>query len=271
VARVGHQVALSLDRALERVECGVEGAREPPEFVRALGLDALRGIAVCRQLLGAPREARHRRERGACHEGAEGRAEGHSRRSHEQEHQHHAVELAINLVERACELHSAPIARTARENAQVGAVDRRVGEVLARSSRRDLACTRAHGDRLVAPRPPQHATRREHELGDPLRSTERLRPRHWDPSALRGPSSGSGRPWSADNGAGFAGRIAGPHPAGESREHAGAVAQRAIHLPTELGAHAEVDGRRGHEHDHRHREPGGCRDAGPQAHGSRRT
>ena len=107
VARVGHEVALRLDRALERVEGRVEGAREPPELVRTLGFDPLRGVAVCGQLLGAAREAGHGRERGPRHEGAEGRAERDSRRPDQQQHENDAVELAVHLVERASQLEGA--------------------------------------------------------------------------------------------------------------------------------------------------------------------
>ncbi len=57
VAGVRHQVTLSLGRALERVERGVEAAREARELVIALDLEALGEVRVGRQRLGAPGEA----------------------------------------------------------------------------------------------------------------------------------------------------------------------------------------------------------------------
>ena len=71
VAGVGHEVALRLDRALERVERRVEAAREAGELVLALDLEPLREVGVGRQRLGAAGEARDRRERGARDDAAE--------------------------------------------------------------------------------------------------------------------------------------------------------------------------------------------------------
>ena len=55
--RVRDQVALRLDRALERVERGVEAARESSELVVALDSSRSTGPG-CRQRLGTAREAR---------------------------------------------------------------------------------------------------------------------------------------------------------------------------------------------------------------------
>ena len=43
--------------------------------------------------------------------GAKGSAEGHARRAHEQEHEHDAVELAVDLVERARHLDGSAMAQ----------------------------------------------------------------------------------------------------------------------------------------------------------------
>ena len=81
VARVGDEVALRLDRALERVERRVEAARQARELVVALDLEPLREVGVGRQRLGAAREARDGRERRARDDAAErGRDAGCRRR-----------------------------------------------------------------------------------------------------------------------------------------------------------------------------------------------
>ena len=101
VARVRHELALRLDGALERVERGVEAARQAAELVLRGHVDPVRGVRVARDLLGAAREAVDRRERGPGHHRGQGGAERHARGAHQQEDQQHAVQLAVHLVERA--------------------------------------------------------------------------------------------------------------------------------------------------------------------------
>jgi hypothetical protein len=94
-------------------------------------VDALRRVAVRGELLRAAGEARNWRERGPRHQGAQGRSERHAGRAHQHQHHQDAVELAIHLLERAGHLHGAAGAGTAGEHAQVRAVHRGVGQVLA--------------------------------------------------------------------------------------------------------------------------------------------
>ena len=51
----------------------------------------------------------------------------------------------------------------------------------------------------------------------------------------------------------------------------GALAQRLVHLPAQLSAHAEIHGRRRRDHRQRHRQARGRRDPGAKRHGSRST
>src|SRR5262249_56592332 len=66
VARVGDQVALGLDRALERVQRRVEALREACELVVALYLQAPRQIEAAGEGLGLARETRDGRESRPC-------------------------------------------------------------------------------------------------------------------------------------------------------------------------------------------------------------
>ena len=73
VAGVGHQVALGLGRALQRVQGGVVAARQPGQLVVADHLHPLAQVGVLAQALGARGEAADRHQRGARHHGAERR------------------------------------------------------------------------------------------------------------------------------------------------------------------------------------------------------
>ena len=75
VARVGHELALGLHGALQRVERRVEAAREPAELVAPGGVDAMRRVRIARQLLRPAREAADRRERRPRHQGGQRRPE----------------------------------------------------------------------------------------------------------------------------------------------------------------------------------------------------
>ena len=73
VAGIGDQVTLRLDRALERLERGVEALRKPRQLVAAADLQPLGEIEAPRERLRARREPGHRHERRACHEHPEER------------------------------------------------------------------------------------------------------------------------------------------------------------------------------------------------------
>ncbi len=153
VARVGHELALRLHGALQRVERRVEAARQAAELVIAVHVHALGRIGCVGQLLGSPGEAADRRERGARHHRGEPGAERDPGRAHDQQHEQHPVELAVHLVERPRELDRAAAGPRAREHAQVRPRDIGICEGLAGTlTPRDLACARVHRHGLsVAP------------------------------------------------------------------------------------------------------------------------
>ena len=174
VARVGHEVALRLDRALERVERGVEAAREARQLVAALGFDALRGVGVAGELLGAPREAATGasavratsapRPAPSATPAAPTSISTSTTRSSWR---------SISSSGRAtCSAPRAPAAR--REHAQVRPLGGRVGEVLAAPAARDLERVRIDRQRLAGARRPNHAARRAGRAGRTLRAAEGL-------------------------------------------------------------------------------------------------
>ncbi len=253
VAGVGHELALCLDRPLERVERGVEAARQPGELLPSPDLHPLRGIGIGGELLGPPCEPVDRGQRRACHERTQSGAERHASRAHEQEHQQDAVELAVDLVERPGHLERAGVRERLGEHAQVDAVDRRVGEVAARAVRRDLARPLVHRKLPLAAGPAERPAVRQHELHVPLGAAEGLGPR----------TRQAGRPVRAPAREAF-----GP---AEADDRLRAVAKRLVHLAAQLVAHADVDGDRHGDHRERYRQPRRRRDAGAQRHGSRST
>ena len=84
VARIGHQMALRLDRALERVEGRVEAAGQARELVAPGHRQALGDVETAGERLGPGREAGDRRERRARDQRAE---QGRDRDADEADHE----------------------------------------------------------------------------------------------------------------------------------------------------------------------------------------
>ena len=110
VAGVGHQVALRLDRALERVERGVEAAREPRELVAAA---RRRSAARGRASAASSSVRRVKRATGASavarDDRAQGRAERHAGGAHQQQHEHARGRAGDRPRRAARQLHGAPL------------------------------------------------------------------------------------------------------------------------------------------------------------------
>jgi hypothetical protein len=110
---------------------------------------------------------------------------------------------------------------------------------------------------------------RQDELGEALGTAERLRRRHRQ--AIVAVARSIGRRAAGARTEVTRASVPTETPLREAADRRRALAQRVVHLPTELRAHAQVD-RDGRDHDHqRHgdRRRGG--DAGAQRHGSRNT
>jgi hypothetical protein len=263
VARVRDELALGVHRALERVERGVEASREAAELVTPGGVDPLRGVRRLGELLGTAREAPDRGQRGACHEGGQRAAERDPRRAHDQEHEQHAIELAVDLVEWPRHLDRAALGERPGQNSQMSAPGRGIGEELARAGPRDLAGTIVRGEGVVGARPPDHVPRGKHQLDVSRGTAERLRPRRREHAPLAG--------WQSS-----AEAIARSHAErtlvrADERDPLRALSQRVVHLLAELAPHGDVDRNRGDHHHERDRQGRGARYARPQAHGSRRA
>ena len=102
VARVGHELALGLHGALQRVERRVEAAREPRELVAARvtsmrsdgsGSPASSSVRRVKRLIGASAVR--------ATSAPQRRAERDPDRAHDEQHEQHPLELAVHLVERA--------------------------------------------------------------------------------------------------------------------------------------------------------------------------
>jgi hypothetical protein len=175
---------------------------------------------------------------------------------HPQEHDQDPLELAVDLGKRPGHLHRPAAWDALREDAQMDEVVLvHVGQVAPRACRRDLSRAFLHREASGRSGTAQRAAVRKQDLHGALRPAEGLGPRRRQPARLA-------------RGAGPESR---PAPIEEPDDHVGALAQRLVHLATQLPAHAEVHGRRGCDHRERHGQPGGGRDAGAQRHGSRST
>ena len=137
VAGVGDELALRLDRALERVERGVEAAREPAELVlrrrrrsgaTGSGSPAISSVRRVKRSIGASAvRATTAAERGA---------ERHAGRAHEQQHEQHAVAAARSTSSSGRATWIAPAAaEPAGQHAQV-----RAGHGLVASGTRPSRC-----------------------------------------------------------------------------------------------------------------------------------
>ena len=256
VAGVRHQLALRLHRALERVEGGVEAAREAGELVPAHDLHALRGVRVGGQLLGARGEARDRRERRAGHERAERGAEGHARRAHDQQHEHDRS--AGGRPRRAAappgsRRRRQPRVRTRRWVPSTVVSTRSLPGPLAR----DLAGARPSPAAPARPEPAARALRAAPAARSP-RGPRRARPAPESAARRARPAARSGAPGTPGGGP------ARPHSTTASAR------RRASRRPRRAAPRA----RRGRRparprHRERHRQAGRGRDAGAQGHGSR--
>ena len=188
VARVRHQPALSFHRALERIERGVEAARKPRQLVVAAHLDPLGRVGVGGELLSTPREAGDRGERGARDDRPEPRAERDARGADHEQHEHDAVELPVDLVERAGHLDGPAAGQPGREHAQVDTFDVRVADVLPLPGPRDLERVLICRESARGAGPAQHAAARQHDLRVCLRRPAEGR------APLLGQESRDGRP-----------------------------------------------------------------------------
>ena len=126
---VGDEVALRLDRALERVERGVEGPGEPGQLVVAGDLEALvlEQVDVGRDRLGLPGEASDRRQRGAGDEDPEQGGEGDSGGRDQDEQQHLVRERPVDVGDRQTDHQRSARADAVDEHPQVGRADVDVG------------------------------------------------------------------------------------------------------------------------------------------------
>ena len=118
---IGDEVALGLDRALERVERRVEGAAEPGELIVTLDVEplVLETLGVGRDRLGLRREPRDRRERRPGDEQAEQRREGDAAGRDQAEQQELGVECLVDVGERQRDLERAAARQPGDELAQV--------------------------------------------------------------------------------------------------------------------------------------------------------
>ena len=124
VAGVGDQLALGVDRALERVERGVEAAGQPGELVVALDLHALGQVGLGGEASVRRVKRRDRRERGAGDHGAQRRGQRDARRPPTStSDQQDAVELVVDLVSGRATCTAPPPGRACGEHPQVHAVD----------------------------------------------------------------------------------------------------------------------------------------------------
>ena len=250
VAGVGHEVALGLDRALERVERRVEAAREPgrarrrPPPPSAAERSGSRG-----ELLGAAREARRSapapsRATSAPSAGAERDARPRPRPA--------ATSRTRRAGGRPRRAGARPAPRRGRrqragEHAQVRAVDASCRRASSPSPlARDLARARrppaapSLGARRAAAR-----ARRAHELDEALGAAERARAAVAGPHAVRVAAPGP---------AGRRGRPAGRRPRPDARAALARVAQRVVDLAAQLRSAPQVDEHRRDQHRQRHRQ-----------------
>jgi hypothetical protein len=101
-------------------------------------------------------------KRGPRHERRQRSAERHARGAHEDQHEQDAVELPVDLVQRARHLNRAAAGQRTRQHAQVRAGDGGVGELLAGARAGDLARAAIDRDDFVRPRPPDDVARGQH-------------------------------------------------------------------------------------------------------------
>ena len=265
MAGVGDQVALGLERARERVERGVEAGGEPRELVASARRQALGEVQGAGELLGAAGEAGDGGERGACHQRPQKRREGDPGEAHDQQDQQDVAELVVDLGEGQRDQHRPAGPDAEREHPQVRPPDGAIGERLAAATRGDLplegarrdrgrgalAAGHVHGagggDELHIARGPPEARGRD-DAGPPI---PRRAGRRSLAEGAPGPSGGAG--------------------GGHRQEPLGALAQRGVDLPAQVGAHREVDRDRREQHGDGDGEARGGGDAGAQGHGSRRT
>ena len=178
VAGVGHQVALGLHGALERVQGGVEAAREPGQLVVAHHLHPLRRVEVARQLLGPAGEARYRHQRRARHERAQADAERDAHGAERDQRDQQVVELVVYLLQGPGHLNGAAPRQALCEQADVRAacalrgIDLLVGQLAALTVGRDLAGSIVHGQLDLGAGPAQHLPSGRHELGHSLGAAE---------------------------------------------------------------------------------------------------
>ena len=165
------------------------------------------------------------------------------RGAHDQQHEQDLVELAVDLVERPRHLHRARRAgRALVSTRRCSAVDVGVGEVLALAAAGDLAGALA---RPAAPRSrPRLARARDRRAARPGRSPRRRRSAR---AASRPPGGPPGPPNRARPAS-----VAGPASAEAIELELALACERVVHLAAQLGAHAHVDGERGHHHRQRH-------------------
>jgi hypothetical protein len=245
---------------LQRLQGGVEAARQPAELVLAGDLHALGQVQPRAERLGAAGEAPDRRERRPRHHRAERGRERDARGSDRHEDRQHPVELPVHLVQRPRDLHRPARTEAQREDAQMVALDVGVGELHPGTGPCDRQGRRPERQcRGLAWRPGDGAAGID-QLDEARRPPEggagrlrRLGPR------LPGGAPGRGAAGSSRRGA--AGR--------PPRHHLGGGAQRPVDLAAQLRADGDVDGRGDREHGDRDGQAGHRGDPQPQAHGSR--
>ncbi len=128
VRRVGDELALRPRRLFERAEHGVEARGEPAELVAPLRVDPLGQIAGLRHLLGRVGQPSHRRQRGSRDGQPKAGGDPDSADRDQDQEQPHPVERAVDLGQRAGDLHGRVPHVREGEHAEVRAPGVQVGE-----------------------------------------------------------------------------------------------------------------------------------------------
>jgi hypothetical protein len=248
VRRVGDELPLGLRRVLERGEHGVERGREARELVTALVDDPAREIAGLGHVLGRTGQSLHRCEHRSRDEQPEPGGESDAHEGDSEQVAADPPERAVDLLQRPRDLERVALADRDREHAHVGALD--VCVVVERFV--DAACGGL--DRIVRHGQRGRGSRRRDRLAVPA---DELREH-----------GGAAEPLGRDAEEPLALRVAEDS---EPRERRRPRPERLVDLAAELVSHEHVGDRgRGDDGDR-----DGCccseRQAGAEAHCSRRA
>ena len=246
VRRVGDQMALRHNRALERLQRRVERLRKPPQLVVGRGLEPAPEVGRRRDRLGLLRKSPHRPQGCPRHGAAEHRREHNTADGDAREQQQQAVQHAIGLAERPRHLDRAAAGKRCAQHPDVAAADVLVLDHHGSAAPRDVRHARIDREREILAGPEQPAAGGD-ELHDAPGASEPRVAAVW----------GRGR-------GGAIARVLDPRL--EVLDLRGAVAERRVDLAAQLRPDGDVGADGGQRDCDRNRRGGRHRETPPDRH-----